>query len=248
MLVYVILGSYFHILVGGYAFTYLIASLLLFGGSKHRVKYLKLLAIYIVCLIPFVIYLKSAVVNTVDHSPSADWIYSYYRHPHHIGLFKSLGYFYSKHFYGVLLSIFALIFSIYFFKVNTNEKLARLNHFILLSLAGVLIWVVIAYFDTEGILIKYYPFRVNTLTTLLLTLLVTHFLFTAIKQEFLSIFQFMIVCVSLIYLLKLGKPTLENMYAYLFEDTHTELIDACDYIKQNTPRDAVILSLKVTCH
>lgn len=242
MLVFLIIGTYFHVLVGGYVFMYLMVCLFLFEKPKQKLGFVKLSFIYVLVLSPFVFYLKTAVSNSVDYAPSVDWIYSYFRSPHHVGLFRDMSYFYSKHFYGVLLSGVALMFSFYFSRINKDQTLRRLNNFVLLSLVGVLIAVIIAFFDTQGVFIKYYPFRINTFTTFVLTLILTSFIFSSFKQENIRILTHITIMISMIYVLKLSKPTVTNMYSHFTQNKYQSLNDMGNYIKQNTEKDAVVLS------
>lgn len=242
MLLFLIIGTYFHVLVGGYAFIFLMACLFLFEKPKQKLEFVVLGLGYSLVLIPFLFYLNTAVSNTIEYSPSVDWIYSYFRHPHHIGLFRDMSYFYSKHFYGILLSLIALCFSIYFFRINKNEDLKRLNNFVLLSLTGVLIAVIIAFFDREGVLIKYYPFRINTLSTFILTLILTSFIFSCLKKKYIKVITHITIMISMLFVLKLSNPTVTNLYSHVTQNKHQDLNDMGNYIKQHTEKDAVILS------
>jgi len=241
MVVFLVLGTYMHILVGGYSFLCFMMVLFLFDKSKPTFYYVKLAITYCFLIIPFIIYLKTAVDSTVEYTPSVDWIYSYYRHPHHIGLFKDLSYFYSKHFIGVILSGIALIFSILFFRIQTTERLEKLNQFVLVSLFGVLIAVLIAFFDKEGVIIKYYPFRINTLTVFVLTLILSSLVFISVKKEYKSAYSILIVFLSTIFLLQLAQPNFKNIYSFLTKtDTRMERLSV--YVKTETERDAVVLN------
>lgn len=242
MIVFLIIGTYFHVLVGGYVFIFLMSSLLIFEKPTRKLEFVKLVLIYVIALAPFLYYLRTAVTGHVDYSPSVDWIYSYFRSPHHTGLFKSISYFFSKHFNGVLLSIIALWFSFYMFRINSSNHLKRLNNFILLSLTGVLIAVIIAFFDHNGVLLKYYPFRINTLTTFALTLLLTSFVFSGFQKKHLRIINQLTVFISFIFLIKLFVPNVQKAILSYDRNKKTTLIDICAHIKENTEKDAVVLS------
>ena len=152
-----------------------------------------------------------------------------------------MSYFYSKHFYGVLTAIIALCFSLYYYKVVENDKLKRLNNFVLLSLLGVLVAVGIAFFDTEGVLLKYYPFRINTLTTFVLTLIISVFVFSSLKQETVIIFKHMTILISMVILLKMAITSSLGIYNHFNTNTKNR-IEITSYIKQNTLKEDVVLS------
>lgn len=242
MLVFLIFGTYCHILVGGYAFMFLLAALFIFEKPKQKFGFIKLGVIYVLALIPFVLYLKTAVITKVDYTPSVNWIYTYFRSPHHVGLFRDMSYFYSKHFYGVLTAVIALYFSLYYYKVENNVKLKRLNNFVLLSLIGALIFVVISFFDKEGVILKYYPFRVNVLTTFVITLIISMFIFSSLKSEFLRIFKQMTTLIALVILLKMTITTSFGLYKSLKTNNTKALTEIAEYIKHNTNKEDVVMS------
>jgi hypothetical protein len=242
MIIFLVIGTYFHVLVGGYVFLFLMGCLLFFERPKQRFDHIKLGFIYVILVIPFVYYLQEAINAPIDYSPAVNWIYSYFRHPHHIGIFRDMPYFYAHHFYGVLLTAIALCFSLYVHNITKNEHLKRLNTFVLLSLTGVLIAVVIAFFDTEGVLIKYYPFRILTVSTFVLTLILSCFIFLSIKPEHLKVWIHITVLISMVFIFKLSKPTLTGLYSHFTQKSYLALNAMGDYIKQHTEKDAVVLN------
>jgi hypothetical protein len=242
MALFLIIATYFHVLVGGYVFIFLFGSLIFLERQKVKFEVFKIAGFYVLAIIPLLFYIKTAISGQVEYSPSVDWIYSYFRSPHHTGIFRDMSYFYSRHFYGISISIIALWFSFYFCKINKDEQLNRVNNFILLSILGVLIAVVIAFFDREGILLKYYPFRINTMTTFALTLLLSAFVFSSFKPEYLKILTQITLLISILFLLRLYKPNVKNLVSYFAQNDKEALIDISNYIKENTPKDAVVLS------
>lgn len=242
MIFFLIIATYFHVLVGGYVFVFLMASVFFFDKSKPLKFYGILAGVYALALLPFILYLKAAVAGNVDYSPSPDWIYSYFRSPHHVGLFRDLSYFYSKHFYGVLFAIIALVFSLGFFKYNKDKVLLKLNNFVLLSLVGVLLAVVIAFFDKQGTFLKYYPFRINTTTTFVFTLLIAQFVFDNLKDETLKLVKSLTVMVAFLFLLKLAMANAIESKNYLKTNATSSLSEMCNFIKDNTSKDAVIFT------
>ncbi|MFC4721203.1 hypothetical protein ACFO5O_02635 [Geojedonia litorea] len=242
MLVLLIIGTYFHVLVGVYVFLFFMGTLVFFEKPKQGYEFLKLGLIYVLALVPFVLYLRQAVTGAVEFSPSVDWIYSYFRHPHHLGIFKDLGYFYSHHFYGVCTTFIALCFSLYFHRFATSEQLKRLNGFVLLSLSWVLIAVVIAFFDKEGVLLKYYPFRILTISTFVVSLLFSIFIFSSLRSKYLQVWKTLIILISFICIVKLAKPNLKGLYVYFNQNPYLALNAMGSYVKTHTKKDAVVLS------
>ena len=218
------------------------ACLFCFEKPKTNFEFIKLTVLYLLAVLPFVYYLQTAISHKVSYTPSSDWIYSYYRHPHHIGLFRDLSYFYSKHFYGVLLSFIALIFSIHYFKIAKKTAIKRLNHFVFLSILGVLFFVVVAYFDTQGVLLKYYPFRINTVTTFALTLLITIFLYKGFKANYKPLLSRIVFMISLLFLLKSSVATFKGLYQNLKQRDTLAIHTVGEYVRAHTKKDAVVLS------
>lgn len=242
MTFYLIVATYCHILIGGYTFIFFFTTLFLYEPKSSIFKNVKLLAFYIIATVPLLLYLKTAINIKVDYNPSVSWIYTYFRHPHHLALFKSPGYFYSKHFYGILSSVIALLLSISFSGQLKNEKLKHLNNFVIVSLIGLLLFVVIAFFDNEGIFLKYYPFRINTLTTFVLFLILTSLLISIIKNESIVILKQIVFYISIVILFKAFLTSIIENRNYLNNETNSELINITNYIKSNTPKNSVVLS------
>ena len=241
MLVYLVLASYFHVLVGGYAFMCLMLCLFLFYEPAKRKQYLYIFLVYVLLMLPFAWYLSEAVSNKVQYTPTVDWIYTYFRSPHHTALFKDLTYFYDKHFYGVIWSIMAFLFCIYYFKKNRFKPIGKLNVFVLVSLFTVFIGVIIAIFDREGVLLKYYPFRIVTVSTLLFTLIMVKFLFDSIKGEIVPVVQYLVIFMAAVGLMRFIQPTLLGMYRHFKSDPYAAINDMSEFIKANTNKGDVIL-------
>ena len=235
-------ASYFHILVGGYAFIYLGATVALFDPYPVRNRLL-LLVVYGVCLLPFVWYLSTAVsapILATPGVPAADWIYTYFRAPHHTAIFQSLRYFYRTHFYGVLMAAVTLGMSVALVPYLPRGEVKKLNQFVILSLAGTLVAVGVAFFDTTGQFVKYYPFRINALSTFVATLLVGYLLHGLIREHYAGWVSVGVVLLAAFFTLRALLPNAFLSYQYLFGAN--EAFDAMSaYIADHTERDAVIL-------
>ena len=241
MIAMLVAASYFHILVGGYAFIYLGATMVLFDPTPWQRK-LVLLIVYAVCLLPFVLYLQTSVTVARPTIPSADWIYTYFRAPHHTALFQSPIYFYRNHFYGVLIAVIALTFSISLASNIQRADLKRLNFFIILSLAGTLAAVVLAFFDKTGQFVKYYPFRINTLSTFALTLIMAYLLTDIIRGRYAYAINLTIVALSAFFTLQSLLPNVYLSYLY-FSRAFAAFDQMSTYIANHTDQDDIILYL-----
>ena len=236
-----VVASYFHILVGGYALIYLGATVLFFGLMPWS-RSLLLLAGYAIGILPFVVYLTTSITVVQPTTPSADWIYTYFRAPHHTALFQSLIYFYRTHFHGVLLAVIALLISLVLLPTVRRLELKRLNLFVVLSLTGTLVAVVLAYFDKTGQFVKYYPFRINALTTFAFTLHLTYLLTDFDYKRYAPAVNLTIVALAAFFTLRALLPNAFLSYQY-FSGASAAFDEMSAYITNHTERDAVILYL-----
>lgn len=241
-ILFLIVATYFHVLVGFYMFSYLMLTKI--SLEKISVKSIKPIilksAIYFLAIAPFVIYLLSSIQADPTLKPNSDWIYTHYRNPHHTTLFKSLDYFLRNHLFGVSYAIIGLIIliSIKAHK-KLNYELTVLYNFVIISLFISLLIVPISYFDKSGTFLKYYPYRINTVSTFILTLLITKWLYSAIKTSYLNKIYFFLIMVFSISLLPLIISRTNKSLDYLKTDYFD---DICYYVKDNTEKQAVIFS------
>ena len=242
MTIFLAIASYFHILVGGYAMIYLGGTVLLFGLRPWLHSGLLLVA-YAIGMLPFVAYLATSITVPQPTTPSADWIYTYFRAPHHTALFQSLIYFYRTHFHGVLLAAIALLVGLALSPTIRRPELKRLNFFVVLSLAGTLVAVVLAYFDKTGQFVKYYPFRINALTNFAFTLHLAYLLTRIDYQRYAPAVNLTVVALATFFTLRALLPNAFLSYQY-FSGASAAFDEMSTYIANHTERDAVILYLE----
>lgn len=243
MTFFLILGTYFHVLIGGYSFIYFMLSLFILKKNKESLfNLIRLSFIYLILIAPLLIYLKSSIIISTQNEPSADWIYTYFRSPHHTALFKSFNYFYKTHFYGVLLSIIGVIFCIKNHSQINSSKIKSLNTLVIVSLCATLAFVPIAFFDKTGIILKYYPFRINTLSTFILTLLISKWIFDIVKFENYRNINHYILLFSFFFILKIGGLNITNQINFFIEKKDNPLKKVCQYIYKNTKKKDIIFS------
>lgn len=199
-------------------------------------------------MIPLFIFLLPTLKGSIspnDTPVSADWIYCYFKMPFLIGLFASIPYFISAHLEGVLLFIAFFLISalpLRVYRSELNKKVIALNTVIA---AGLMLWLIIAFFDREGSFIKYFPFRINTLFTFLvflqLVVLLKYFFFLPRHYPY---FQFAVLTCFLF------APLPRNTYRLFIEarlilspGSNPAYEEMVGFVKNNTERDAVLLLL-----
>lgn len=238
-----VFATYMHVLAGGWYMFYLLLYILFWVEIPFRRKAL-LTATYVLLVLPFAWYLtqkmllQTPVAGAIMHP---DWIYTYYRHPHHTALFVSKAYFMKVHFPGLVKHFLALGVSLLCFQYFKKPHFDSINKFTILSLVGVLFFVVIAWFDTVGHFVKFYPFRISAFSYFLFGLLGIYLL-----QEVSTFLQTNFYLSGIILLgtfycwASAFIVNLQINYAHLFGDA-TSFEQATTFIKNNTPEEAVIL-------
>ena len=162
-----IIATYFHLLVGVFwSFVTLIGQLYWTRNIKQTL--LDSLKYLIACspLFLMIVVQQLQAQETVNSTPQATWIYSYFRNPHHVAPFASAKELASWS--RGILSLFGLTVAsvvLYHNSRNKNEKefsklILALNLYLIFSL-------VISYFDENGVLGKFYLFRPSSVTLLL---------------------------------------------------------------------------------
>lgn len=148
------IATYCHVLVGGWFFLgFLLYAIIETGLSK---KILQLSLIYSLTVAPYAIYILLHLMKgqSIEHTPSADWIYVFFRNPHHAVPTLNPK-FWNHNWFAVVVMIASLIW----IKKGTENKTQRLAaSFNLIILSA----IAISYIDVEGTLLKYYLFRMTT--------------------------------------------------------------------------------------
>ena len=242
-LTFLIIGTYFHFLAGAYSTFYIFLTFLIFSkelGTGRRLI-ITFASIYFISVLPNLLYIVTAVRGAPEGlQPSADWIYTYFRSPHHTALFKSLNYFIEVHVIGVILSGLGMFFVIRLKQYFVDSKTLIIINFVICSLVGTLAAVLLAYFDTEGVFLKYYPFRINTVSTFFLMMIITKWAWDSIKSKTISTVKgLLLICILLMVLRETIPNIKKNLHHILSKDTIGE---ACEFIKVTSNKKAKIFS------
>jgi hypothetical protein len=191
--------------------------------------------LYSVLLIPFIIYLNAtALDNSIkSYEVSPSWIYTYFRSPHHTALVPSLKYFFKTHFFGIVNAVTGLFAAIIIYsELKKSKNISLINQFVIVSLAGTLLLVTVAFIDKNGYMLKFYLYRINSLSTFFLTLLISVYLFYIVNKDYFKKIQLLTL---IIFLSVLFKPIVLNIYLnYTYSKSQTSLNTLSDFIKLNT--------------
>lgn len=241
------LSTYFHFLIGGWIL--IVLGILMLVGKKWNSS-LKSLGLYSIMMFPFIIYLFNGYFRTAlsaDAVVDPSWVYCYYRLPHHTGIFTSYEFFVHDSLVGVLLTLIGFVLSIKLLKKakGIDEKLYSL---VIIAFGLNLIFVVAAWVDgilldqKASFLIKYYPFRTNSIALLLLLLLGTKAVFFWIKDK-LTNTKLVTSCLVILVILSALRVNNEYRFSRLEKDIEFEQI--VSQIKNTTKKDAVFTAVGI---
>ncbi|MGB0424327.1 MAG: hypothetical protein ACPGED_08390, partial [Flavobacteriales bacterium] len=114
--------------------------------------------------------------------------------------------------------------------------------FIIASVTGSLVFVLIAMFDHEGVLLKYYPFRIMTLSTFFMGVYFVDWLYKAFAEKSLQFVRLGLLLLILFGFINLFIPNaLSNRYALFREDP---LEQTCAFIKAESKLGKTIFSFE----
>lgn len=165
-----IITTYVHFLVGGTFFTLFLIYLYFKKISpKHIIKYI---SAYALITLPLIVSITSNYFSNTDYSayndiPDPNWIYSFYRHPHHLAPFKDLSSFYVFWLGGIIISVPLTFLSVHFLLNNLSGIKKDIALFNLIILIQLYICLVIAFFDYSYFFGKFYMFRSSSLALFL---------------------------------------------------------------------------------
>ncbi len=155
---------YWHMLVGGWYTLYLFIYLLITMGLQRKFILYWLYAGLL--LLPFVVYIYLGLMSgneNIIKGVNIGYLYAYVRNPHHIGIFKTWEYFYHYHMLKVLVAIGAFALALTTYRKQIPEKYKWINSFLIIILAQNLLFLIVALFDKNGYVAKFYPWRGSSL-------------------------------------------------------------------------------------
>ncbi|MEC3908037.1 hypothetical protein VOI54_13480 [Tamlana sp. 2201CG12-4] len=237
---FLIVATYFHILVGFYAFGYMAISILIIEKWDFRSNYKLILKlfVYVLAILPFVFVLYSNINTnvTANLKPSSDWIYTYFRNPHHTTLINAE---FSTQLKGILYSVMAMLFLIYMYRKENNDSKMKVLYLIgIVTYAGTLLLVPLIFIDKNGTFLKFYLFRINAFSTFIFTLTLTNWLYKITKEEYKTIVYAGVAMLGLIQLATVSFRQYKNI---TYSDT--SLNEVCEFIKSKTDKESNILGL-----
>jgi hypothetical protein len=219
----VILGTlsiYWHMLVGGWYMLYVFIYILISPEIRKKIFIYAAWAALIV--IPFVIWIYNGLVKgsgNIINGVNIGYVYAYIRNPQHIGILKNWEYFSKYHAGKVLVAIIAFAISLTVYRKQIPEKFRWLNTFVIIILAQNLLFLIVALFDKNGIVGKFYPWRGSSMamfffqvsTLVMLRHIWLPHLYISIKKRYISLGQ------RKFYLMQMGLALLFTLISLGFK-------------------------------
>lgn len=238
------LATYFHFLVGGW-FMLTIAIVSLFQ-RKGR-KTIRMIIWYAIGIAPLLLYIYSVVATVPDEQNGirADWIYVYYRLPHHLGLFKTVPYFIQTHLTGVLWTLFWWVLIWSQRRVWQGSRpwhlLRQLHSAMGLFMVVFLIvaWVDATFLDhSGGLLLKSYPFRQDALFKLFTFLLFAFWIYRFFQNR--KWLRYLAWSPVLLLILTIAQ-TNNNINRNKRFVNRPEYFALTNWIEENTPNRSILV-------
>ncbi len=261
-IVFSALATYFHFLVGGWMFAFVFIYFVL-RRKKFWPAIFSAVA-YGLIVFPFIIYLyKTYMVDNpaVVDGINTNAVYAYWRLRQHVGIFHELHYFLVYPLGGVLITLAFFIISIVWFRKIKDYRVRQLNTFNIIIFAEQFLFAIIGIFDKNGVLMKTYPYRTNSLCYLVflieITLIIKLYLPYTLYRRFASslssdkpsryrklfftnALNSLLILIFLTSLIPKSDRMIKNASGYP-GDPDVDMLNLIDYVRKNTPGSAVFI-------
>ena len=194
---------YFHVLVGGWYFIALMIFLLL---KKLAFKQLFGYGLWFLLLTsPFLAYLFNDILISQEKiiaGVNLDWVYTYFRNPHHTVTFHMGWPWFRRHrAEGIAMLILAAILGAALYPKSKENYVKNTWLFCFSTYALLWFFLLVSYLDTNGSILKFYVYRIASVSFLLTLVLLLYHLATWLKdKKFANLIYFACLLASLIYL------------------------------------------------
>jgi len=223
---------YFHVLVGGW---YFMALMIFFLFKRLPLKIcIKYGCTFLLLVSPFLIYLFKDILNgqaSVINGVNLDWVYTYFRNPHHTVTWH-MGWPWFRKFRveGLGMLVLTIFIGILAFRKSDKELIRNIWLFCFATYLILFLAYGLSYFDMNGKVLKFYVFRIGSVSFLItLILILFHFKNWANKKKFRSITYLFLLLLSLVALpIKIDKIIKEQVEFY----NNRDYLEVIDYLKE----------------
>jgi|UPI000366DB43 hypothetical protein len=239
-----VLATYFHFLVGG--FWFLITCLAqLYWTKNFKQTLIDSLKYFVFCTPLFLIIAFGHLhaENATHSTLSANWIYSYFRAPHHVAPFASKEVFVKYWFPGIILLSGLTTTSALLYRSSQSRIEKEFSKLILTLDIYFFLSLLISFFDKQGVLGKFYLFRPASVTLFLTLCLYALFIKNRISNKSLQIIFVILIIISCLLL-----PSPSGYTAYKFLNKQAQALDFHQIFhpKDNLNLEQIIRSSKPT--
>ncbi len=177
---------------------------------------------------------------------NTNWIYVYFRNPHHLAPFKNTSIFIHHFLPGIIFSFVLLMLCIFVFSKHKNKFFSHLNNLNIAIFSFQLLFILVGYFDKTGAILKYYPFRSNALSLLLILVEITHFikfypnLKVKLSRQTANALKPIFIFTSILFIAYYGVIAILNHHE---NNKRKDVNIIATYLEANTNKNSIVLNL-----
>ena len=234
------MATYFHLLVGASWFVLLFTTLL-FTEKRHfnviKNSFYYFLFSFPIIFIAYLGFMGSTFVQD-PNLPSPDYIYSYIRQYKMVLPFYSLSSFVITWLPGILI-YFGFLLSIVFIRRDKDIFLEKLFYIILTSSFALFGLIFLSFFDVDGFLGKFYPFRFASLLLLIFIIFYARYLLLYFNNFSRSLSFSVLLILSPFFFIKASINAVGELQDVYFENKNK--INLYEFVEENTNPSHIIL-------
>jgi len=235
--IFSVLASYFHILVGGWFFVLIF----LYSMVKERsiILLLKEGVIFIVLLVPFGLYLGKEIghAGTVINGVNIDWVYVFFRNPHHLAPL-SVKEMLPEIITEVSITGLLFIFTLVYLRKFSGELINKLYYLNVIVFTLLFLFLGVSLIDKNGFFLKFYLFRFAAIGCFLMYLYVLSLLKLIPKVS--PLIKSSFILIGFYIIIAEGIETYKDIFVPEQKKAYSELIK---YVTQFTDPKDIFLSL-----
>jgi hypothetical protein len=242
---YLIGATYFHVLVVSWFFIYFIIYLI--WNRTNLLTVAKVSGIYLAGTLPLAVYLAPTVLSGPSdvNGVHLNWIYVFYRIPN-LAPFVDGELNVAASWEGLRIFTVAVcfVFAIFLYRKNGLPAEAKfLTRFILIIGSFIFIFLVVAYFDRSGDILKYRPFRGASLFTFFVLIWIVLYSKLKLTSPNSLVSSLSIAILAVLFTYGIGRNINEkyiNVY-FLQDGEKTAWNEVTSFAKNHTKKESIFL-------
>lgn len=241
---FIIAATYLHVLVAGWFFIYFMAYLI--WNSTRLRELIKILCLYVAGILPMALYLAPKVLSgqSEENGINLNWIYVYFRSSHHLAPFVD-GKFAWDLYQVAIAGICFILAIIIHFKSKNSKEVKFFNDLNLVIASFLVLFFIVAYFDRNGDILKFYPFRGNALFLFFIIIEAIYFLrLTTYNPKLASAVSYLTIGLLITgFTIGTGRNLKIKYMDYILIQKKEKIAwdEATSFAKEQTAKEAVFL-------